>query len=344
MNELTPERRRRLTHRALPAAGGLARSRARRGMIVGAGRAVDRRAHGAATSPRPGSAGTTRAMHALLDDALAGAPIRCAPFRRAYRDAAATATAMRRRRRASPAASDDGTVAVPVDAAHARVRPRPRRASCVPGDDGERVTWSAAAGVPRPARAASALARAAGPPERAHAPLARRQGAGRGARPTRAPRRSAAIAGSIAGHAGARGRPRPSATRALRARLPARLARRAERPRARLREPARGASGRRAAGRRRACSPGRARARPRPVRTTIDTAPPGGRGGGARRPLRRRRRARPAQRRDPRARRHRLLGAPAPGLDLQDRDHHGRARGPGGEADAREFPVADARR
>ena len=54
--------------------------------------------------------------------------------------------------------------------------------------------------------------------------------------------------------------------------------------------------------------------------------PSGGRRGGARGPARRRGRARPAQRRDPGARRHRLLGPAAARLDLQDRDHRGRAR------------------
>ena len=61
---------------------------------------------------------------------------------------------------------------------------------------------------------------------------------------------------------------------------------------------------------------------------------------GTRRAARRCRGTRRAQRRDPGARRDRVLGAAAAGLDLQDRDHHGGARGqarqaldrvPGGE-------------
>ena len=72
-----------------------------------------------------------------------------------------------------------------------------------------------------------------------------------------------------------------------------------------------------------------ARAHPRAAEGDPDDhphRPPGGRGGGARGPARRRGRARPAQRRDPRARRHRLLGTTATRIDVQARDHRRGAR------------------
>ena len=75
-----------------------------------------------------------------------------------------------------------------------------------------------------------------------------------------------------------------------------------------------------------------ARAKPRParaIRTTIHTGLQEAAVVGLAGRLGRRGRARPAQRRDPGARRHRLLGPAAARLDLQDRHHRGRARGTG---------------
>ena len=69
-------------------------------------------------------------MYALLDDASRRA-YSAREFRRAYRDAAATATA-RRVAAGEPGGERDGTVAVPVDAAHARVRPRARPSCACP--------------------------------------------------------------------------------------------------------------------------------------------------------------------------------------------------------------------
>ena len=92
---------------------------------------------------------------------------------------------------------------------------------------------------------------------------------------------------------------------------------------------------------------GPARARPSvpqrgsTVRTTIDPKRPDGRGRGARRALRRDRRRAPAHRRGAGARRDRLLGAPAAGLDVQDRHARRRAASPAWSSARRDFPVAD---
>ena len=291
-------------HPPCPACTGRARRR------VDAGRRHGRVEHASrppsawpATSPTAWERGDMRGMHELLSES-SSARFPIARFRRAYSRAAATATLTAieagepegvRRRRGERAGGGR----------HARVRQPARRAARA--GVGRAGGLGAAAGVPRAARR-----RAAHPHQRAararDAALARPQG------PRRGPRRRALL--TAGGHRrldrrahGAGGDPR-GAQGALRARVPARLARRAERPRGGVRgAPARPARWR-APGR----HPGagtRAAARRQADPDDHPHRPAGGRRGGARGPARRRGRARPAQRRDPRARRHRLLGTTA---------------------------------
>ena len=264
-------------------------------------------------------------MYALLDDASRRA-YSAAEFRRAYRDAAATAT-VRRVDAGEPGGEQGAPVTVPI-VLHTRVFGRVRGELRLPVN-GERVTWGPLLAFPglRPRRGTE-------PPQRAgparHAAVTRRQGAR--ARPGRQPELPARGDRRLDRRdARARG-DRGGAPRALRAAVPARLAGRAERARGGVREPA-GRPPRRRAARRAARVLARARPRRSPAGAHDDRQPaPGGgrdRAGGT---VRRHRGARPAQRRDPRAGRDRLLGPAAAGLDLQDHDHRGGARGGRGEA------------
>ncbi len=192
MNPLSPERRRRLTHRAIPALVVLAVSSAAVGMVVGAGTA--------STEERTARQFTEawqrqeyRAMYRRLDPASRRAHS-LAEFRRAYRQAAATAT-LRRIEAGEPTGESGGAVVVPI-VLHTRVFGRVRAELRLPVHD-EQVTWGPLLAFPglrpgealtrrsRPARRGTLLSRdgkvlARGPADRRSSPLE-------------------AIAGSIAG-------------------------------------------------------------------------------------------------------------------------------------------------
>src|SRR3954468_4983696 len=88
--EVSAERRRRLTHRALPALTALAFLSAAAGMVVGAGRtSIEQRT--AREFTRASERQDYRALYAKLD-AASGRPYSLGEFRAAYRDTAATAT------------------------------------------------------------------------------------------------------------------------------------------------------------------------------------------------------------------------------------------------------------
>jgi peptidoglycan glycosyltransferase len=136
VTDLSAERRRRLTHRAVPALAGLAVVAAAAGMMVGAG--VSSAAQRTARSFTEAWARQDyRAMYRLLDDASRRA-YSAREFRRAYRDAAATAT-VRRVAAGDPGGEHDGTVAVPI-VLHTRVFGRLSSELRLPVN-GERVTW-----------------------------------------------------------------------------------------------------------------------------------------------------------------------------------------------------------
>jgi len=137
LNTLPPERRRRLTHRALPALGGLAAVSMVAGAFVGSStESASQRVAGdfAAAWQR----GDLRAMHGLLSEpSSARFPI--ARFRRAYHRAAATAT-MTAVEAGDTEGVADGEVTVPV-VVDTRVFGRLRGELHVPVS-GERVDWS----------------------------------------------------------------------------------------------------------------------------------------------------------------------------------------------------------
>src|SRR5215208_8409466 len=90
MIDLSTERRRRLTHRALPVLSALALLSAGAGLVVGSGTSsVEERT--AAEFTRAWARQDFRAMYAKLDDA-SRRTYSLAQFRAAYRDAADTAT------------------------------------------------------------------------------------------------------------------------------------------------------------------------------------------------------------------------------------------------------------
>ncbi len=166
MNELSAERRRRLTHRAVPALSVLALLSVGVGMMVGAGAssASERTARSFSEAWERQDYG---AMYALLDDASRRSYSR-GEFRRAYRQAAATATA-ERFETGDPKGAGGGRVVVPVDA-HTRVFGRVRGKLSLPVAD-EQVTWGPLLAFPglrpgealsrrsRPARRATLLSR-----------------------------------------------------------------------------------------------------------------------------------------------------------------------------------------
>jgi len=134
--DLSAERRRRLTHRAVPALAALALVSATAGMVVGAGRS----SAAEQTARRFGEAWERqdyRAMYALLDSASRRA-YSPREFGQAYRDTAATAT-VHRLDAGDPSGEHGGAVTVPI-VLHTRVFGR------VSGDlelsiAGDRVTW-----------------------------------------------------------------------------------------------------------------------------------------------------------------------------------------------------------
>jgi penicillin-binding protein A len=158
---LSGERRRRLTHRALPALGGLALVAGGAGMVVGsqAQSGTQRTAGEFAEAWERGDYG---AMYDLLDDASRDAHTR-KQFEAAYRRAAATATATGIEA-GDPEGERDGSVAVPVDI-HTRVFGTVRATLRLPVHD-EQVTWGPLLAFPG-LRRGEALARASDPPERA---------------------------------------------------------------------------------------------------------------------------------------------------------------------------------
>src|SRR3954453_7246900 len=107
------ERRRRLTHRALPVLGGVAFVSLVAGMVAGAGA----ESAGAGAARRYGAAwerGDYRAMYALLG-ADSRSRVTEARFEAAYRATAATATATPTSVRVgSPGGESDGKVSLPV--------------------------------------------------------------------------------------------------------------------------------------------------------------------------------------------------------------------------------------
>jgi peptidoglycan glycosyltransferase len=133
---LSAERRRRLTHRAVPALGALALISGAAGMVVGAGTssAAERTAQ---SFTQAWERQDYRAMYALLDDASRRA-YSASEFRRAYRDTAATAT-VRRVDAGEPGGEHGDTVTVPI-VLHTRVFGRVRDELNLPVN-GERVTW-----------------------------------------------------------------------------------------------------------------------------------------------------------------------------------------------------------
>ena len=255
----SPERRRRLTHRALPGPRRAGRAgRWRPGWLVGAGApsAAERTARGLHRGM--GARGLPRRC-TRCSTTRRGAPTRCAS------SGAPTAT---------PRPPPPPTASTPGDpAGEQRRRGGACRSTCARGSSAacaaswgcrssdERRDLGPAARLPG-LRRGEALTRRSEPPERGHAAVARPQGAGRGP----ADARSSPLGGDRRldrRHAGARGDPRRSA-RALYARgfprdwpvgqngLEEAFEHRARRP-----------AGRRAAGRASACSPAPA---PRPRR------------------------------------------------------------------------------
>ena len=112
MTDLSAERRRRLTHRAAPALAGLAVVAAAAGMMVGAGvsSAEERTAR---SFTEAWERQDYRAMYRLLDDASRRA-YSAREFRRAYRNAAATAT-VRRVAAGDPRGEHDEFLFAPLD-------------------------------------------------------------------------------------------------------------------------------------------------------------------------------------------------------------------------------------
>jgi len=160
-NELTSERRRRLTHRALPALGGLAAVALVAGALVGstAGTAGEDTARNFAEAWERGD---FRAMHDLLSDSSkAGRPL--PRFRRAYRRAAATATLVSLEA-GDPTGQRDGQIVVPVTL-QTRVFGALRGELLLPVHD-ERVEWEPRLVFPE-LRRGEELTRRSVPPERA---------------------------------------------------------------------------------------------------------------------------------------------------------------------------------
>ncbi len=320
---LSGERRRRLTHRALPALGGLALVAGAAGMVVGSQtQSGSQRTAGEFT--QAWERGDYDAMYDMLDDASREVHSR-KEFQAAYQRAAATATATGVEA-GDPEGERDGSVTVPVEV-ETRVFGPVRANLRLPVHD-EQVIWGPLLAFPG-LRRGEALARESEPPERATLLSRNRKVLAEGPADARSSPLEA-IAGSITGTLmpeetraerralWARGFPRdwPTGQNGLEHAFEDRLAGRPGRAAVRRGPRDRGST---AAG-------GAARA------DDDRHASPGGGRDGAGGPLRGHRRARPAQRRDPRAGGAGVLGAPAAGVDVQDRDHDGGARAGPGEA------------
>ncbi|HEV2875469.1 MAG TPA: penicillin-binding transpeptidase domain-containing protein, partial [Thermoleophilaceae bacterium] len=158
---LSAARRRKLTHRALPALGGLALVAGAAGMVVGS-QAQSSSQRTAGDFTEAWERGDYGAMYAMLDDASREVHTR-RQFRAAYRGAAATATATGIEV-GDPEGERDGSVAVPVEVrtrAFGIVRANLR----LPVND-EQVTWGPLLAFPG-LRRGEALGRESEPPERA---------------------------------------------------------------------------------------------------------------------------------------------------------------------------------
>src|SRR5918992_1032140 len=189
---LSAERRRRLTHRALPALGGLALVAGSAGMVVGS-QAQSGSQRTAAEFTEAWERGDFGAMYDMLDDASREVHSRD-EFRAAYRRAAATATA-KGIEVGDPDGERNGSVAVPIEV-KTRVFGTVRAKLRLPVHE-EEVTWGPLLAFPG-LRRGEALARESEPPERAT--LLSRNGKVLAEGPAEA--RSSpleAIAGSIAG-------------------------------------------------------------------------------------------------------------------------------------------------
>jgi penicillin-binding protein A len=159
--QLSTERRRRLTHRALPAVGGLAALALAAGALVGslAASAEERTASDFAEAWERGD---ERAMYRLLSDsARSSYPFE--RFRRAYRRAADTATLVGLAA-ADPEGASGDSVAVPVTV-RTRIFGRLQGELLVPVED-ERVEWEPRLVFPE-LRERERLRRKSVPPERA---------------------------------------------------------------------------------------------------------------------------------------------------------------------------------
>ena len=161
MNELTSERRRRLTHRALPALGGLAGVALLAGALVGSS-ATSASERTAADFTEAWERGDLRDMHALLsDEARRAYPLK--RFRAAYRRAADTATQTELTVE-EPSGERDGRIVVPV-VVETRVF-GPQAGELLVPVSGERVDWAPWLVFPE-LRRGERLTRRSVPPERA---------------------------------------------------------------------------------------------------------------------------------------------------------------------------------
>jgi penicillin-binding protein A len=161
VNELTSERRRRLTHRALPALGGLAGVALLAGALVGSS-ATSASERTAADFTEAWERGDLRAMHALLSDEAQGAyPLK--RFRAAYRRAADTSTQTGLMVE-DPSGEREGDWVVPV-VVETKVFGRQAGKLLVPVSE-ERVEWEPRLVFPE-LRRGERLARRSVPPERA---------------------------------------------------------------------------------------------------------------------------------------------------------------------------------
>ena len=158
---LSPERRRRLTHRALPALGGLALVAGGAGLAVGS-QAQSGSQRTAGEFAEAWERGDYDAMYDMLDDATRRVHTR-REFEAAYRRAAATATATGVQA-GDPEGERDGSVAVPVEV-RTRVFGTLQAKLLLPVHE-EEVTWGPLLAFPG-LRHGEALARVSEPPERA---------------------------------------------------------------------------------------------------------------------------------------------------------------------------------
>jgi penicillin-binding protein A len=158
---LSAERRRRLTHRAIPALGGLALVAGGAGMVVG-GQAPSSSERTASEYAEAWERGDYDEMYDMLDDASREAHSR-KRFRAAYRRAAATATATGVEV-GDPEGERNGSVTVPVEV-ETRVFGTVRANLRLPVHD-DQVIWGPLLAFPG-LRRGEALARESEPPERA---------------------------------------------------------------------------------------------------------------------------------------------------------------------------------